>query len=319
MAKIFLLYSRNDKSFADQLKKGLSSSGHFIISNYDKGLLSNDHFNSLLKDSEVIIPLITEHSIATRHFISELKSSRSYAKRADEALFIPVISSSIGLNEAYEITDSEFFVYTDDTDDISTIVSEIDSAISVFFGHLAAKEEEKEKIDKAVQTNLSDFVTEAIGSQQKYEYKYSLAANLWYAIGYASLVIGFITSIYIFRSLINAGSENTSYIRSLSLTFLNVVAVAILAALARYAYSLGKSYMSEALKCSDRIHAIQFGKFYLRAYGEKSSSSEIREVFQHWNIDRTSTFSSLDTSQVDPQIVTMVVEIVSAIAGKKSR
>lgn len=75
--------------------------------------------------------------------------------------------------------------------------------------------------------------------------------------------------------------------------------------------------MSEALKSSDRIHAIQFGKFFLRAYGSKANSTEIREVFQHWNIDRTSTFSSLDAAQIDPQIVSMVVQIVSAISGKK--
>ena len=100
-------------------------------------------------------------------------------------------------------------------------------------------------------------------------------------------------------------------------SLLNVIAIAILAASARYAYSLGKSYMSESLKSSDRIHAIQFGKFFLRAFGSRATTAEIREVFQHWNIDRTSTFSSLDASQIDPQIVNIVVQLVSAVTGKK--
>ena len=79
---------------------------------------------------------------------------------------------------------------------------------------------------------------------------------------------------------------------------------------------------SEALKCSDRIHAIAFGKFYLQAYGDKATWAELKEVFQYWNIDRASTFSGLDPTQIDPQILTLIAQVanktVEHVIGKKS-
>lgn len=84
------------------------------------------------------------------------------------------------------------------------------------------------------------------------------------------------------------------------------------------AFALGKSYISESLKCSDRIHAIAFGKFYLQAYGETATWADLKEVFQHWNIDRTSTFSSLDSAQIDPQILSLLADVVKSALGRNA-
>lgn len=95
--------------------------------------------------------------------------------------------------------------------------------------------------------------------------------------------------------------------------------IGVMAALARYSYSLAKSYMSESLKSSDRIHAIQFGKFFLRAYGGRLTPAEVKDAFQHWNSDRGSTFSTLDPSHIDPQIYALVAQLVGAVAAKKEK
>ncbi|MNW15678.1 hypothetical protein D3C71_2142650 [compost metagenome] len=71
------------------------------------------------------------------------------------------------------------------------------------------------------------------------------------------------------------------------------------------------------MKAADRIHAIRFGEFYLRAFGDKTKWAELKEVFQHWNIDRTSNFSSLDTSQFDPKIVESLLELTKFLGQKK--
>jgi len=88
-------------------------------------------------------------------------------------------------------------------------------------------------------------------------------------------------------------------------------------ACAKYAFSLGKSYSSESLKSSDRIHAIRFGEFYLRAFGDKTKWGELKEVFQHWNIDRNSSFASLDVSQFDPKIVESMMDLIKVVGGKR--
>ena len=74
--------------------------------------------------------------------------------------------------------------------------------------------------------------------------------------------------------------------------------------------------MAEALKSADREHAISFGKFYLGAFSEKADWSELKEVFQHWNIDKNSSFSSLDTNNFDPKFLESVIEIAKIISSK---
>jgi len=97
-----------------------------------------------------------------------------------------------------------------------------------------------------------------------------------------------------------------------------LLVIGLLGACAKYAFSLGKSYASEALKCSDRIHAIRFGEFYLRAFGEKTQWSELKEVFQHWNIDRSSSFSTLDASSFDPKFIESMIEFAKLFSSKSS-
>jgi len=77
--------------------------------------------------------------------------------------------------------------------------------------------------------------------------------------------------------------------------------------------------MSEALKSADRIHAISFGKFYLKVYGARATWPEVREAFQHWNIDRTSVFSSLGTTEFDPKLMEGLLELGKSFAAKSGQ
>jgi hypothetical protein len=54
----------------------------------------------------------------------------------------------------------------------------------------------------------------------------------------------------------------------------------------------------------------------LQAFGAKANWSELKEVFQYWNIDRSSTFSTLDASQIDPQILSLISSIATVIGTK---
>jgi len=92
-----------------------------------------------------------------------------------------------------------------------------------------------------------------------------------------------------------------------------LVVVGLLVALSKYAFTLGKSYMNESLKNSDRLHAISFGKFYLQAYGDVVEPEDVKDVFQHWNIDKDSSFSDLKTDNFDPRIFESALEIAKVM------
>lgn len=83
----------------------------------------------------------------------------------------------------------------------------------------------------------------------------------------------------------------------------NVVILTILAALSRLMFILGKSFMVEAIRNGDRIHAISFGKFFIQAYGKQASRKEIREVLGEWNIDKGSSFHTQDAKEIAPNIL----------------
>ena len=61
--------------------------------------------------------------------------------------------------------------------------------------------------------------------------------------------------------------------------------------------------MVESIRCSDRIHAISFGKFYIDAFDEKVSRDEIINIFTTWNIDNgATTFRNQSVEDYDPKI-----------------
>jgi hypothetical protein len=74
--------------------------------------------------------------------------------------------------------------------------------------------------------------------------------------------------------------------------------------------------MGEALKNNDRGHAISFGQFYLKAYGDRATWEEIREVFQHWNIAKDSPFGSLDAREFDPKLLESLIDLAKTAVEK---
>lgn len=77
--------------------------------------------------------------------------------------------------------------------------------------------------------------------------------------------------------------------------------------------------MVEALRNADRSHAISFGEFYLNAFGEDLEWKEVKEAFQHWNIDRGSSFLTQDSAQFDPKLFETAVELAKVLRGSDAK
>jgi hypothetical protein len=74
--------------------------------------------------------------------------------------------------------------------------------------------------------------------------------------------------------------------------------------------------MVESLRNADRIHAISFGQFYLKAFGEHAEWAEIKEAFQHWNIDKGSSFMQQEAKDINPEILKTALEIAKSMSPK---
>lgn len=83
--------------------------------------------------------------------------------------------------------------------------------------------------------------------------------------------------------------------------------VIILISLSKLMFTLAKSFMVESIRCSDRFHAISFGKFFLDAYGTEASREEVIKAFSSWNIDNNSTTFRTQTGEdYDPKIAEII-------------
>lgn len=105
----------------------------------------------------------------------------------------------------------------------------------------------------------------------------------------------------------------------MSKTISGVLTLVLILALGRLLFILGKSFMVEAIRNSDRIHAISFGEFYLNAYGKVATRDEVREAFGNWNIDNGSSFILQSPKDYDPQILENLVLAVEALKDKISK
>lgn len=314
MAKIYLSYSHRDTAFATALVERFRANGHQMVVDLETlspGTNWRDVLATGLRDADAFVVLLSESSMASSYTLMEVGTARAYSSEIGHPLVIPVIIDDIEIPIALQ--DIQVLFATDR--DVHRIANEVERSLSSLAGLVAAKGQKAEEVAKKISANAATYIEEAVSAQKTNERTNSIFGFVWYLIGFVSLLGGL---AFAFLSL-SAHRQPSGWIAFASLMFAGLVVIGFLGACAKYAFSLGKAYTSEALKASDRMHAIAFGKFYLKAFEDKVEWSEVKEVFQYWNIDRSSTFAALDASQIDPQILSLMsrlAEIASPKGGK---
>jgi TIR domain len=315
MSRIFLSYSRFDKQQVLAVSDELRNLGHEITVDVDSVQPGQDWRKVLangLRDSEVYVVFISKSSLASPSVLSEIGAARAYSEQSDRMLLVPVLIEDIPIPSSI----NDVLVLSAIGKDSKEVAAKINAAVAHFVGTKIAKDDQQDTFSKIVEENSSNYVEEAIERQQRSERQNKYSAMAWYVAGFTSLLAGLAFVAQSVASINGMEATNWAYFAILALK--SFLAVGLLGACSKYAFSLGKSYMSEALKSADRIHAISFGKFYLKVYGAKATWPEVREAFQHWNIDRTSVFSNIGTSEFDPKLLEGLIEFGKTFSAKAS-
>jgi len=84
-------------------------------------------------------------------------------------------------------------------------------------------------------------------------------------------------------------------------------------------FAIAKSFMVESLRNSDRVHAIKFGEFYLKTFGSEVRWQELKDAFQHWNIDLGSDFVKQNVKDFDPDILTKLVSALKLVKDEMKK
>ncbi|HBN9846898.1 TPA: hypothetical protein L3934_006130 [Pseudomonas aeruginosa] len=174
----------------------------------------------------------------------------------------------------------------------------------------------REENRKLIESKSQNYVNSALSGLEQKENSFHTISKIWSGIGAAAIAFGILFATY--STYLSAESFHSgngfSWTYFLFITLRGLVLIAMFIALARYSFIYSNSYMHESLKSGERRHAINFGKFYLEAYGADANWTQIKEAFQHWNISNRSAFSNTQPDNFDPKIMEKAVEIANIIS-----
>lgn len=314
MAKIYISYSRQDIEIVDKIKNELIEYGNEIYIDQDilqPGINWQSALGDALQKSDVFLVVLTENSKNSQFVNSEIGAAWSYINySSNEKLFIPIILDNVQI----PLVIQHIQAIIGDRASIDKIIKKIKDSIDLFSGRKIALDEKKEKRKQQIEKTAASYIEDTIEGLKDRENTLSKKASTWNYIGWVSLMSGVIAAMMLFSFNINESNKILIGWAEFSyLSLKSLLIVGLLVASSKYAFTLAKSYMSESLKNADRIHAIAFGKFFLQAFGDTVDTKEVKEVFQHWNINTNSSFSELDSDKFDPKIIEAILNIANVV------
>lgn len=201
-------------------------------------------------------------------------------------------------------------------EDIAAVAQALGSPIRVAEIQVQLERRQQDAL-RHLEKQAADFVAASKAELGSRERSYRRIAYGLYSFG---LLFGAAAAIYstwrmvAVQAALVSGQET---MRVVELILLSAVGLALVVAVEEYCRRLGRQFMNEATRNTDRIHAISFGEFFLRAYGRNAQWSEVKEAFQHWNIGDKSSFQDAESGSLDPQVVQLAVELAKLIPGTK--
>ena len=174
------------------------------------------------------------------------------------------------------------------------------------------EEENKRQVQQKIEAKVPEFVTAALKVLEDREKAYRRKAAQWTAHGTLVLLVAIAATvaISIFGYGLATSVNELSWQALFFVSFKGLVVLGVLGLWAKHAFTVSNAYMHEAIKRSDRAHAITFGKLYLEIYGNTVDRKELLDIFENWNITSESAFSKANPSGFEPQIIDKLSELL---------
>ncbi|MCU4996605.1 toll/interleukin-1 receptor domain-containing protein [Bacillus cereus] len=324
MTKIQFTYVYEDKEIAETLAVPLKERGYRVILPTEELQMGEDYAEKTmlgLKSADYLIVILSKRAQESNWVKHELSTAMGYYRERKKPIIIPIAFEEEGLPFKQDtVFDDTIFanmlILWGSGEKIDQLASTISYKISELIGKSQAIEEENEEKIAKVEKKIDTYITGAITRLTAKEKDYRNIAYICYSLCGVFLIAAIIILLNKANFIMNSQKVLTTA-EQIQLGLVGFVLLALMLSVARFLYLIGKSFMVESLRNSDRIHAISFGEFYLKAYQEKADWNEIKEAFQHWNIDGGSSFNSQSANDFDPEIFKNIIEFTKVITSKK--
>ena len=316
---VFISYSHADNEFAIKLSSVLESDGYDVFID-NKIPIGNNIYKDIGKGiakADAVIVVISKDSNRSHFVTNETVSMLSFLDKGRIPLVIPVVLGK----ETPLPTDLSRFNYIvvpyenekrNNSNDNHIFQKRLDKHLEkdaiekirlILAAHdekLKMYEQEQKESEEKVKKGLSEYIDDVFVKLQEKEKSNKIYAFSFYLISIFFLIATIIIAIVFFVT-VNVDSNNLMPLIVYGVVCLFIIIM--LVSLSKLLFTLAKSFMVESIRCSDRIHAISFGKFFLDAYGTEASREEVIKAFSSWNIDNGSTlFRTQSSDDFDPKI-----------------
>lgn len=314
--RIFISYANEDNVIANKLSSILLSDGYdiFNASSIPFGADIYKYIGSEIAKADVFIIIVSKSSNRSTYVASEMAAILSLRDKGRMPLVIPIVIGK-DTDVPIDIARFHYVVFPNSTDNSTTKHDQHEQLLDSVYGKdaikkieliLSAHEEKlktealkKKKIEEKVQSGLSKYIEDVFENLKASEKRNRRLALGLYLISIISLIATVLIAV-LFYTRMDFNIANSKYIVIFGIVSLCIIIM--LVSLSKLLFTLAKSFMVEAIRCSDRIHAISFGKFFLDAYGEEATHEEVLKAFSSWNIDNGSTsFRTQSGDDFDPK------------------
>lgn len=191
MSKIFISHSHKDEELHDILRDSLTFIGHDVIGIESLSVGSNisKDLNNLLHAADVVVAIITEESLHSKHVLNEITVALAQMDAVESKLFLPIV---VGENiEIPSFLSNRLVEIVPNFKNglLQKVVSNIQRSIE----KSKAAQEEKSRLKneqvKKLESSKAEFIREAEERLNSKETSLRNSANVWYGFGYMALVI----------------------------------------------------------------------------------------------------------------------------------
>lgn len=312
--KIYISCTRSDREYADKIINNVQElrPEWKLFAYHTEEKIGDDYREVLsknLRDADAIILFISREYNKSRYGCMELDWALGYYYEHHSPVLIPVI-----LDDASVPYDLQQFLYFkvntringyNGIDDIGAVCNKLVETLLRI--EIQKKENNVVGFAKRVNKNGSEYIKETKQRLEKQVRQNKRLAYVCYIGCFILLCICTILCYQYSRLHIIIDQSVSGTVQS---AISNIAVISLLVATARFAFVLGKSFMVEAIRNMDRIHAIDFGDFYLKLFKEDFEWPELKEILQNWNIDKGSAFITQEAKDIDPQILELLSEIL---------
>ena len=308
---VFISYSHHDRVFAIELAKTLREKGYSVSDYAD--IRPGDEYLKVIAEgiakADAIIIVVSESSAKSGFVENEIAAALSlYRKNGTQ--IIPVILGEDTKVPA-ELAGFQAVVVPCDPNN-SYVAYESSEDLQAAMANYSL--EKKDKVDSILLSLLSTYLNETMTRLRANESRNKVLAYILYVLSIAPL---FAAIAIVFRNPIVQNEAADTPVTLVIRAITELLIIILFISTSKLMFNLAKSFMVEAIRCSDRIHAISFGKFFLDAYGKDATREEVLKAFSTWNIDDGKTsFRNLSGEDYDPKLEKVLSTIADVYKGK---